>query len=226
LRDVFVVIPAFNENSILRSTASAVASLGYSVVVVDDGSAIPVRECLRGLDVHFLRHILNLGQGAALQTGTEFALSRGARLIVHFDADGQHSPASIERLIEPILAGTFDVTLGSRFLYAADRREVPPGKRLMLKAGVFVSWLFTGVWLSDTHNGFRALSRGAAEQMELKERRFAHATEILGLLRRARLRYTEIPVTVRYTPYSRAKGQSMLNGFNIVIDLMLRKIFK
>ncbi|MGA2714152.1 MAG: glycosyltransferase family 2 protein [Bryobacteraceae bacterium] len=224
--EVFVIIPAFNENAVLRSTVSGVVSFGYTVVVIDDGSDIPAKSHLEGLDVYCLRHAVNLGQGAALQTGGEFALIHGARVIVHFDADGQHRPELIERLVNPIVHGKVEVVLGSRFLDANDRRMVPRRKRILLKTAAFVSWAFTGVWLSDAHNGFRALSRTAAAKIQLKENGFAHATEILDLLRRAKLSWQEVPVTIRYTSYSQAKGQSMFNSFNIVIDLMLRKLFK
>jgi glycosyltransferase involved in cell wall biosynthesis len=166
-----------------------------------------------------------LGQGAALQTGQQFALSRSADVIVHFDADGQHSAESIGRMIEPILDGTADIVLGSRFLNPADARAVPLKKRLVLRAGILVSWIFTGVWLSDTHNGLRALSRAAAQRIVIRENGFAHATEILDSLRRSGLRYREVPVSVRYSQYSARKGQSVLNSFNILFDLILRRIF-
>ena len=224
--EVFVIIPALNENAVLRATVSGLVPYGYMIVVVDDGSATPAENCLAGLNAYYVRHATNLGQGAALQTGTEFALERDASVIVHFDADGQHDPALIERLLEPIVRGRADVVLGSRFLDPADLRLVPKIKRILLKLGAAISWAFTGVWLTDAHNGFRAFSRDAAEKINMRERGFAHATEILELLRRAKLSYVEVPATVRYTAYSLAKGQSIFNGFNIVIDLMLRKIFK
>lgn len=222
---VWVVVPAWNEDAVLRSTVSDLLSAGYSVVVVDDGSAIPAAVCLDGMNVYCARHALNLGQGAALRTGSDVALANGARIIVHFDADGQHSAPTIARLIEPIVSGRCDVALGSRFLDPRDRDQVPPARRLLLKGGVFVSWLFTGVWLSDAHNGLRALSREAAQRITLRESGFAHATEILDLLRRARLRYIEVPVSIRYTEYSMRKGQSVFNSCNILIDLLLRRLF-
>ena len=107
-----------------------------------------------------------------------------------------------------------------------DCSQVPCAKRFVLKVGVLISWLFSGVWLSDTHNGFRALSRAAAQQISLSEDGFAHATEILKLVRRAGLRYKEVPVTIQYTAYSQAKGQSAFNGINILIDLLLGKLQK
>src|SRR5579871_1057556 len=102
---VFVIVPAYNENAVLRSTVLDLLAFGYSVVVVDDGSATPAADCLNGLSVYSLRHEINLGQGAALQTGTDFALCRGARIVVHFDADGQHDAGVVERLIGSIVNG-------------------------------------------------------------------------------------------------------------------------
>jgi glycosyltransferase involved in cell wall biosynthesis len=227
--DIFVVIPSWNEGEVLGHTVAELLPYGYSIVVVDDGSAIPARQFLHGLTghgypIHCLRHSANLGQGAALRTGTEYAQREGARIVVHFDADGQHSPAQIERLVRPVSEQGFDVALGSRFLDDADRRQVPLEKRILLRAGILVSWVFTGVWLSDTHNGFRALSRRAAGLIRMEESGFAHATEILELMRKSGLRYTEVPVTVRYTQYSRAKGQSVFGSIDILIDLVIAKL--
>jgi polyprenyl-phospho-N-acetylgalactosaminyl synthase len=227
--DIFVVIPSYNERQVLGKTITEVADYGYSIVVVDDGSAIPERQFLprdTACNLWYLRHVSNLGAGGAVETGTRFALRRGAEVVVHFDADGQHIPALISKLVQPILNGEADVVMGSRFMQASDRALVPPKKRLLLKAGVFVSWLFTGVWLTDTHIGFRALSRAVAERIQLTENGYAHCTEILELIRKSGARYIEVPATVRYTTYSIAKGQSMLNSVNILFDLVLRKLFR
>ena len=222
---VFVVIPAYNEGPVLGRTVDELIPYGFTIVVVDDGS-IPAIQLPGDIPVHYLRHAANLGQGAALQTGMEYALLHGAEIIVHFDADGQHDPELIHRLIAPIGAGECDVVMGSRFLNPKDSKHVPVPKRLLLKVGVFVSWLFSGLWLTDTHNGFRALSRKAAERIHLTENGYAHATEILKLVRESDLPYKEVPVTIRYTEHSLAKGQSMLNSVNIVLDLLVDKLFK
>ena len=226
---IFVVIPTYNERQVLGKTISELAEYGYSIVVVDDGSAIPERQFLprdTSSNLWYLRHISNLGAGAAVETGTRFALQQDARIIVHFDADGQHIPALIEKLVEPIVNGTAEVVMGSRFMQASDRALVPWKKRLLLKGGVFVSWLFTGVWLTDTHIGFRALSRTTAERIQMTENGYAHCTEILELIRKSGASYIEVPTAVRYTAYSVSKGQSMLNSVNIVFDLVLRKLFR
>ena len=223
---VFIVIPSFNEGAILRSTVDNLLGTGCEIVVVDDGSHTPARSQLHGLSVHSLRHSVNLGQGAALETGTEYAVLQGADVIVHFDADGQHDAESIHSLIQPILDGECDVVLGSRFLNPIHTGSVPLSRRIVLRVGIIVSWLFTGVWLSDTHNGLRALSRTAASRIRMHEAGFAHATEILSLIKQAGLRYREFPTRVRYTEHSVAKGQSAFNGINIVFDLVVSKVFR
>src|ERR1035441_2913550 len=106
---VFVVIPSFNEGVILRRTVESLLHYGYEIVVVDDGSLLPAESPLGRLPVHYLRHSTNLGQGAALETGTEYAVLQGADVIVHFDADGQHDAACIGDLIQPVLSGDCDV---------------------------------------------------------------------------------------------------------------------
>jgi glycosyltransferase involved in cell wall biosynthesis len=223
---VFIVIPAYREGPVLRETVESLLPYGYQVVVVDDGSDDGCLAHLEGLPVHYLRHPLNLGQGAGLQTGTIYSLEQGAGLIVHFDADGQHPVDQIPSLLEPIRLGEADVVLGSRFLKRSDLELVPVKKRIALRLGIIVSGLLTGVWLTDTHNGFRALSASAARKIDLRENRFAHATEFLDHLRLQRLRYREIPSTIRYTAYSIRKGQPISNGLDIILDLLLRKVMK
>ena len=225
-QDIYIVIPAYEEGIVLRETVSELIPFGFTIIVVDDGSSSPASRLLSDLPLHCLRHAANLGQGAALETGMQFALRRGADIIVHFDADGQHSPALIQRLIAPIRSGQFDIAIGSRFLDPSDLCHVPRAKRILLRAGILISWMFSGLWLSDTHNGFRALSRTAAERIHFSENGFAHATEILTLIKRYKLRLTEIPATTRYTQHSMAKGQSFFNSFNIVFDLLLGKLVK
>jgi hypothetical protein len=125
-----------------------------------------------------------------------------------------------------VLSGEADVALGSRFLRAADKSFIPVSRRILLKGAVIVNGLMTGLWLTDAHNGLRVLSRKAAGRICLEENGFAHATEIIHQIRRLKLSYIERPARVRYTHYSRRKGQSFWNAFNIVIDLLLRRVFR
>jgi len=225
---VFLVIPSYNEGRVLASTIRGLLPHGYSIVVVDDGSSdgtpAILAPILKDLPVHYLRHPVNLGQGAALQTGMDYALAQGAEYIVHFDADGQHPAEGIPSLLDPICRGECDVAVGSRFLDPESVKLIPRRRRILLRGAVVISGILTNLWLSDAHNGFRALSHAAAKKIRLHENGFAHATEFLDEVRRAKLRLREVPVAIRYTNYSQAKGQPASNSVNILIDVLLRKV--
>lgn len=225
MKHPWIVIPCYNEGVVLRTTVEGLLPLGHSIVCVDDGSssAPSVRELLSGLPVTVLRHPFNMGQGAALQTGMDYAVRHGADCVVHFDGDGQHRANQIADFLAALDDGA-DVALGSRFLRAEDLALVPAKKRLVLRVGRLVNGVFTGMWLSDAHNGFRALGPKALAAINLKENRMAHASEILTQIRKAKLWVREVATAVDYSEYSQAKGQSISNSFNILIDLMLEKI--
>lgn len=223
---VFVTIPSYNEGRVLRASLIPLSSTGHSLVVVDDGSSDNTWEQLASLPVHRVRHPFNLGQGAALQTGMSYALRAGAEYIVHFDADGQHSVEDIPGLLDPLLRGEADVVLGSRFLREADLQAVPPSRRVLLKGAIFVNWLMTGLWLSDAHNGARALTRRAAEKIMLRENGFAHATEILQQIHTQQLSFVERPTRIHYTEYSLHKGQRFWHAFDVFVDLLIKRILR
>ena len=215
---IWVVIPAYNEGEAIRGVVEELLARAYAVVVVDDGSRVPLLEVLRGTAVHLLRHVINLGQGAALQTGIRYALERGAEIIVTFDADGQHQSADIPALTAPIRAGRADVALGSRFLAGGQAVHITRSKRAALKlAVVFTRWT-TGLAVTDTHNGLRALSRKGAQTLHITQNGMAHASQILQQIAAHRIAFAEVPVTVVYTEYSVRKGQRLTNAFNILWD--------
>lgn len=224
--DIFVIVPAFNEGKVIAATLRPLIVAGFSIVVVDDCSTDSTWSILGRLPVYRLRHAVNLGQGAALQTGMTYALQQGGRTLVHFDADGQHDPADLAGLLEPVLSSQADVVLGSRFLRKADSLAVPTTRRWLLRAAVWVNWLLTGLSLSDAHNGVRAFSRFAARQIHLRENGFAHATEILTQIRAANLRVVERPTRVIYTNYSKLKGQRAFHAVDIFIDLVIRRLLQ
>jgi glycosyltransferase involved in cell wall biosynthesis len=223
---VFAVVRAFNEDPTLGAVLTDLASAGWSVIVVDDGSVDRTPDIVRAQRAMLVRHPINLGPGAALQTGLTAALRAGARWLVTFDADGQHSSADIPALLAPLRGGAADVVFGSRFLRREDRARVPFGRRLLLRAGVAVNGLLTGVWLTDAHNGLRAFTREAAERIRLRERGFAYASELLSEIERHALRLAEVPVTVTYSPRSLAKGQRGWNAVHIVLDYLIGKVLR
>jgi glycosyltransferase involved in cell wall biosynthesis len=216
---VWIVVPAYNEARRLAVTLRLLRRKYPNIVVVDDGSHDDTSPVALAEEAWVVRHPINCGQGAALQTGIDFALARGADCVVTFDADGQHAPEEIRRLLEPIQAGEADVVLGSRFLGRAD--GMPLVRRLVLKAGVLFTRIFSQIRVTDTHNGLRAFSRVAAQSIRIHEDRMAHASEILHQIRLLDLRFCERPVTIRYTTETLTKGQSTWNAVAILSQFIL-----
>lgn len=220
----WIVIPAYKESARIRTTLNELLPHYLNVVVVDDGSPDDTAAVARSCGVWVVRHPINRGQGASLQTGIDFALLHGAETIVTFDADGQHDPADIPAMLEPVQTGEADIALGSRFL--GNTVGMPLSRRLVLKAAVLFTRVASRIHVTDTHNGFRAMSRKSAQQLRIRQDRMAHASEILDEIRRLGLRYKEVPVTIRYSAATLEKGQSSWNAVRIVWQFLVGKVVK
>jgi polyprenyl-phospho-N-acetylgalactosaminyl synthase len=225
-RKTFIIIPAYNESEAISKVLEGLTVLGCPIVVVDDGSLENIKDQVATQkNVFYIRHKVNLGQGAALQTGIDFAVKQGAAYIISFDADGQHAVADIPGMLSPVINGEADIVLASRFLVKG-HHNASLLKTIVLKTGRWVNYFFTGLYLSDAHNGLRAMNRLAAITIRITENRMAHATEIIAQIKKHRLRYKEVPANVIYTDYSRHKGQPVLNSLKIFFDLVLQKLFR
>lgn len=220
----WIVIPGYNEGSVIAATIAGLGAWLPNVVVVDDGSSDDTARIAAAAGAAVVRHAVNLGQGAALATGIRFALLEGADHIVTFDADGQHRPSDIERLLGTAERLGADVVLGSRFLGAAS--DMPQSRRLLLKAAAAYSRLTTGLPLTDAHNGLRLFSRRAAEGLRIRQNRMAHASELLDWLGASDLRVVEAPVNVAYTEYSLAKGQNLFSSFGILWEIWSSRLHR
>jgi polyprenyl-phospho-N-acetylgalactosaminyl synthase len=220
--NTFILIPAYNESSHIKGVLQLLLPLNYSIILIDDGSTDDTSLIASGFPISVIRHQINLGQGAALETAMEAARRLDADFVVHFDGDGQHDAADIEDLLMPLRKGESDIAFGSRFL---EKKNIGLSfqKRIVLKLGRWVNFIITGILLSDAHNGLRAMNAKALNEIHLKHPGMAHATEILSEVRRKSLRYTEIPVHIRYTQYSKQKGQSILNAINIIFHLLFKR---
>jgi glycosyltransferase involved in cell wall biosynthesis len=223
-RCVWVVIAAYNEAGVIARVIADVRRRGYPVVVIDDGSADATAEAAGQAGAVVIRHPVNLGQGAALQTGIEFALAEGADFIVTFDADGQHRADDIAALLKALTDNDADFALGSRFMGASI--DLPPTRRLLLKAATLFTRLTTGLRVTDTHNGLRAMTRRGANCIALRQNRMAHASELLEQIARSGLRYVEVPVTIEYSAYSLAKGQKLSDSLSILVDLSAQRLHR
>lgn len=221
---IWVVVPAYNEETSIGQVLQSLCSSGYSIVVVDDCSKDSTSAVAMQYPVAILRHLVNLGQGAALQTGFDYIKSSSSvKCAVTFDSDGQHCAEDIQKVIEPIINKKCDVVLGSRFIgkkYANLRATgIPFSKYLTLKLGVLFTKLTTGLKVTDTHNGLRAFSGKALANIQITHNRMAHGSEILSLIAKHKLSYLEVPVSISYTEYSKKKGQSIFNSLNILWEL-------
>jgi len=256
-----IIIPAYNEgeriydvlNQIQNSLnfkpflpAKALAKqVSFKLIVVDDGSSDNTFDQAARAGVKVLKHIANRGQGAALVTGTKYALKHGAEVIVHFDADGQHQVSDIGKLAEPIINKRVGVVLGSRFIKEPksqkkvklsnnlpttisnllSTKDIPLLRRFFILGNLIVNTFLTGVFLSDAHNGLRALSADAAKKINITQDRMAHATEYIQEINRLGLLYQEIPVTIRYGQNSK-KSQGFFDGVKILKELFLGRLTK
>lgn len=224
----------FNEATVIGGVIAGLLPDFPLVVCVDDGSSDDCGARARAAGARVVTHPVNLGQGAALQTGIEYGLRvrPECAYFLTFDADGQHRVDDARRMVEAARAGEADVILGSRFLTGAAGGAGADGapssmkasRRFLLKGAVAFTRLTTGMRLTDAHNGLRVLARPVAELIDIRLHGMAHASELLGIVARSGHTWKEVPVTIDYTEYSMAKGQSSVNAVNIVLDLMLGRL--
>lgn len=219
--DAWLVVPLYNEATVIGDVITEALRYFSHVVCVDDGSADDSATIARAAGAIVVQHPINLGQGAALQTGFDYILIKTtAQYVVTFDADGQHDPVEAVAMVERAKRDDLAIIYGSRFL---DKRTKPGLlKRFVLKTAALMTRLTTGLKLTDAHNGLRCLRRDALSAIRIRQNGMAHASEIVSQLARTKLPWKEMPVHIRYTDYSRSKGQSLLNSVNILVDLIMR----
>lgn len=211
----------YNEASVVGTVIAGLREAFPYVVCVDDGSTDGSQRAAREAGAVVIQHPVNLGQGASLQTGIEYALNDPELdCIVTFDADGQHRVVDAQAMAERVKLGEADVVLGSRFL--DKRTKISAAKRLVLRTAAVQSRMATGMALTDAHNGLRAFSPQVARHINLTQNRMAHASELVHQIAAMKPKWVEQPVEIIYTDYSKAKGQSLLNSVNILADLLFR----
>lgn len=220
LEEVCLVIPLFNEAQVISEVITEARQTFPNIVCVDDGSRDDSANLAAQAGATVLRHPINLGQGASLQTGFDYVLTyTSARYVATFDADGQHQVADVLNMLRLAKEKDLAVVFGSRFL--AEKVEAGWLKRVVLKLAAWATARTTKMQLTDAHNGLRLLRRDALAKISLKQNRMAHASEIVAQVRDTGLPWAEAPVHIRYTEYSKAKGQSLWNSVNILADLIM-----
>lgn len=219
--DTWLVIPLYNEAPVIGDVIDGALQTFPHIVCIDDGSTDGSARIAKEHGATVITHPFNLGQGAALQTGIEFVRRyTNARYLVTFDADGQHRVNDATAMVDRARADDLAIVFGSRFL--DDKTQVGWSKRLVLKTAAAATKRKTGLDLTDAHNGLRLLRRDAMKTVQIRQNGMAHASEIVSQLARSGLPWAEMPVLIDYTDYSKAKGQSLLNSVNILVDLVMR----
>ena len=223
MKDVWIVIPAFTEATVIADVVTDVRSVFDNVVCVDDGSRDDTAERALRAGAYVVRHPVNLGQGAAIQTGVEFARSQpGAMAFATFDADGQHRVADVTRMIDRLRTDDLDIVVGTRFAESAPV-GMPLLRRLVFPLIAKLSPSSRKLGLTDAHNGLRVFNKTVADGLNITMSGMAHASEIVALIVENDWRVAEEPVEILYTEYSMSKGQPLVNGVNIIFDGLLRK---
>ncbi len=219
--DVWLVVPLYNEGPVIGEVVAHARETFPHIVCVDDGSSDKSAAAAEAAGAVVVRHPVNLGQGAALQTGFEYALSvPSMRWVVTFDADGQHQVSDVLEMLDKARRENLDVVFGSRFL--DDRTKPSLAKKVVLRLAVGYTNLTTRTKLTDAHNGLRVISRGVVERIDITQNRMAHASELVAQIGDMKVAYGESPVHILYTDYSRSKGQSLWNAVNILAELIFR----
>lgn len=221
---LLIIIPAYNEELVIADTIKSIVKqttkLSPSILVVDDGSVDQTNLRALSAGVYVARHRVNRGLGGAIGTGLEYARRNGFDLAVTIDADGQHHPSDVEKVIKPLLARQADVVIGSRLL--GNINDMPVDRRFMLRVSNWLTYILFGQHTSDSLSGFRAFNKKALRSIRLKTERMEVSNEFFSEIKRLRLRLTEVPIRVIYTDYSKAKGQTNLNSLNVIWKLLIR----
>ncbi|AJK67896.1 glycosyltransferase family 2 protein [Corynebacterium marinum] len=223
--DTWLIVPCYNEATVIREVLSHARETFPNIVAVNDGSADHSAQEIHTAGAHLVNHPVNLGQGASIQTGVEYARSQpGAQYFVTFDADGQHQVKDVVRMIARLREEPVDIIVGTRFgRPRAEGDQVPWIKRVVLKTVVLLSPTTRKLGLTDAHNGLRVFNKKVADEMNIRMNGMSHASELVSMIAEQKWRVAEEPVDILYTEYSMSKGQSLINGVNILADGLLAR---
>lgn len=225
-KTIGIVIPAYNEASVIRDVLESLprSILGHpaKIIVIDDGSSdatASVATQVPGVTV--IRHMLNSGAGAATRTGIHYARQIGCDVVATIDADGQHRSEDLEAVVHAVLDDRADLVIGSRLI----NPEGMVRHRLIGNKGLSLfTFIIFGAWVTDSQSGLKAFNAQAADAVDFHSNDYAFCSEIIWRTKQKGLRITEVPIKAIYTDYSLSKGQSKLNGFNMLKQMMKRRL--
>ena len=219
--EVLIIVPVFNEELNVNRVVNELKDFFENIVIVDDGSNDNTYNLIKSLKVNYIKHSLNLGQGAAIESGFKFLLDNtNCSYGITFDGDGQNRAIDAEMMYKTAKKN-LDAVIGSRFLNSNLSKEIPFFRKTILRCGNIYEKLFYSINFSDSHNGLRVLSRNLIKNfiLPIRNHDMSHATEISYKICRSNCIFEEFPVKVLY---KNKRSQNSLNAINIVIKNFLR----
>ncbi len=215
MSDIYVVIPAKDEENYINQLLEELISLGFeNIILVNDSSIDNTRSIAENHPrVTILDHVINLGAGAATQTGIAYAVEKKAQIIVTIDADLQHNPRNLLDLIAALEKNNADLVIGSRF---TKRNSIPKSRVFFNKAGNLISWFLTGKYLSDSQSGLKAISHKLAKKLDMNYDGFEFCMEMIKVANATKSKIIEVPIDVIYTSETMQKGQGLTSGFKMI----------
>jgi glycosyltransferase involved in cell wall biosynthesis len=216
---IYIVVPAKNEGERVAIVVQSILSEGFSnIIVVDDGSDDNTSEYAKSAGAKVIRHLVNLGAGAATQTGIEYALTKGATTIVTMDGDSQHFASDIPKLVDHLYNQDLDLVIGSRFLDPVN--QIPLDRIIINKLANIFSGIITGLFVTDSQSGMKAIHANLAAKMHFTFDGYEFCTEILKITHQEKARFGEVPIQVQYAEELQGKGQSWKNIGKMVFRLL------
>jgi len=214
---VFIIIPGLNEENHIGSVVSKIKKLGFeNVVFVDDGSCDKSSDVAKKEGAKVLKHVVNLGKGSAAKTGCEFAINNGATILVLMDADGQHNPDDLKKMLDALKDN--DIVFGFRHL----NKNMP----FMMRLGNWginkSSQIINGISLNDTQSGFRCMTSDAYKKIKWYSNDYSMESEMISKVARYKLKFKQIPIETIY--HDEYKGTTVIDGIKIFINMLKFKI--
>jgi len=228
LKKIFIIIPAYNEEEKISWVIQDVKRAWFeNIVIVDDWSTDWTKNILENFqnkrEIFLVSHFVNKWAWAATQTWFDFALWKWAEIVVTIDADWQHNPDEIDKLVNPILEWKSEVVIWSRFL---ENQKMPIHRKIFNKIWNLITWFFFWLYVSDSQSWFKAFSKKALEKIQIENNWYEFCSEIIQKINSNNLNFEEVQISVKYTEYSQSKGQSLINWFKTLMKLFIHSLIK
>lgn len=231
------LIRAYNESQVIWPVIDEILNYWFNkILLINDWSTDSTRQIILDKQIAYkdkliilLNHLINRGGWAANKTWFDFIKRHGDLLnikrLVTYDADGQMNISDMDSFISTINSWDFDILLWSRFISWGKALNIPFFRRVILWGAKVITFVFGGVWISDPHNGYRVISFESMKKMDIKSDGMTYASEIIEEIKNNKLKYTQVPVNIKYTEYSLSKGQKNSNAIRILLEIIYKKFF-